>query len=97
MTSSRILKQHWSLILAVLLYVILAYSLNFTQDDAYISYRYVANYLNGHGLVYNIGERIEGFTNFGWTAFLLLVGVLGETTSGGRRSWARCSEPGWSF
>lgn len=77
MTPSKFFKRYWSLVLAVALYGILAYSLNFTQDDAYISYRYAANYLNGHGLVYNIGERIEGFTNFGWTAFLLLVGVLG--------------------
>ncbi|MEW5795741.1 MAG: hypothetical protein AB1772_05220 [Candidatus Zixiibacteriota bacterium] len=75
--TERLLKLYWALVLAVPAYLVLVYSLNFTQDDAYISYRYVANYLNGHGLVYNIGERIEGFTNFGWTTFLLLVGVLG--------------------
>ena len=48
----------------------------FIQDDAYISYRYVANFLNGHGLVYNIGERIEGFTNFGWVIYLALIGAM---------------------
>ena len=48
----------------------------FIQDDAYISYRYVANFLNGHGLVYNIGERIEGFTNFGWVIYLILAGAM---------------------
>jgi len=65
------------LIPALLIYAYLAHDLNFTQDDAYISYRYVENYLNGDGLVYNIGERVEGFTNFGWVIYLILWGVLG--------------------
>ncbi len=62
---------------AVALFIWIAVSLDFTQDDAYISYRYVQNYLNGHGLVYNIGERIEGFTNFGWVVYLLMWGSWG--------------------
>ena len=32
-------------------------------DDAYISYRYALNLFEGHGLVYNVGERVEGYTN----------------------------------
>jgi arabinofuranosyltransferase len=71
------IRQFWPLLPALTLYAILAHILNFTQDDAYISYRYVANYLNGHGLVYNVGERIEGFTNFGWTIYLILCGRVG--------------------
>lgn len=59
------------------LYIYLARFLDFIQDDAYITFRYIANHLNGHGLVYNIGEQIEGFTNFGWTIYLLLWGSLG--------------------
>jgi hypothetical protein len=42
----------------------------FTIDDAYISYRYARNLAGGLGLVYNAGERIEGFTNFSWTVIL---------------------------
>ena len=38
-----------------------------TQDDAFISFRYAQNLVEGHGLVYNIGERVEGYTNFLWT------------------------------
>ncbi len=71
------LRQYWPLLPALVLYAALAHLLNFTQDDAYISYRYVANFLNGHGLVYNIGERVEGFTNFGWTVYLIFCGRLG--------------------
>jgi len=46
----------------------------FTVDDAYISFRYAQNLVDGHGLVYNIGERVEGYTNFLWT--LLVAGGL---------------------
>jgi len=62
---------------ALVIYLALAAQLNFVQDDAYISYRYVANFLDGHGLVFNIGERVEGFTNFGWVILLSLFGRLG--------------------
>jgi len=34
------------------------------SDDAYISYRYAANLASGHGLVFNPGERVEGYSNF---------------------------------
>ena len=39
-------------------------------DDAYISFRYAQNFARGHGLVFNIGERVEGYTNFLWTVLL---------------------------
>jgi hypothetical protein len=38
-----------------------------TQDDAFISFRYAENLVAGHGLVYNPGEWVEGFTNLSWT------------------------------
>jgi len=34
-----------------------------TVDDPYITFRYAANLLAGHGPVFNIGERAEGFTS----------------------------------
>jgi hypothetical protein len=49
----------------------------FTIDDAYISYRYSRNFAKGLGLVYNEGERIEGYTNFSWTLLLGLGIKLG--------------------
>ena len=70
------LKQSTKVLLplvpALAVYAFLCHQLNFTQDDAYISYRYVANFLNGDGLVYNIGERVEGYTNFGWVIYLIM-------------------------
>jgi arabinofuranosyltransferase len=76
-TPTRHKLWFWPLVVALIVYAALISDLYFTQDDAYISYRYVANYLNGDGLVYNIGERIEGITNFGWTIFMIFLGILG--------------------
>ena len=42
----------------------------YTVDDAYISFRYARNLAHGHGLVYNAGERVEGYTNFLFTVLL---------------------------
>ncbi len=43
-------------------------------DDAYISFRYAQNLVEGHGLVFNPGERVEGYTNFLWV--MLMAAVL---------------------
>jgi hypothetical protein len=45
-------------------------------DDAMISMRYARNLANGIGLVWNPGERVEGYTNFLWTAYMTLVQVF---------------------
>jgi arabinofuranosyltransferase len=59
------------------IFVIHSLSLNFTQDDAFISYRYVKNFINGHGLVFNPGERVEGYTNFLWIILLSIFAKFG--------------------
>ena len=41
--------------------------MRFVQDDAFITYRYARNLARGEGLVFNPGERVEGYTNFLWT------------------------------
>lgn len=43
---------------------------SWTDDDAFISFRYARNLATGLGLVYNVGERVEGYTNFLWTLVL---------------------------
>jgi hypothetical protein len=42
----------------------------FLNDDAFISFRYARNWVAGHGLVFNPGERVEGYTNFLWTVLI---------------------------
>ncbi len=65
----------WGMLLLLLLLLLHAsrYGLCI-QDDAFISFRYAYNLVHGHGLVYNPGERVEGYTNFLWT--LMLAGVM---------------------
>jgi hypothetical protein len=42
------------------------------SDDAYISFRYVERWVEGQGLTFNPGERVEGFSNPLWIAILAL-------------------------
>lgn len=42
-------------------------------DDAFISFRYARNLATGFGLVYNLNERVEGYTNFLWTIVLAAI------------------------
>lgn len=51
-------------------------------DDAYISYRYAWNLAHGHGLVYNPGEVVEGYTNFLWTIFAWVSIIIGQHPAG---------------
>ena len=46
-------------------------------DDAFISLRFAEHAVAGHGLVYNPGERVEGYTNFLWTVLLMARPLLG--------------------
>lgn len=45
----------------------------YTLDDAFIGFRYAQNLADGHGLVLNPGERVEGYTNFLWVILLAAV------------------------
>ena len=45
----------------------------FLTDDAFISFRYARNLLEGHGLVFNVGERVEGYSNFLWVLELAAI------------------------
>ena len=65
------------LLVGIAVHIYWAHHFNFTQDDTFISFRYALNFINGHGLVFNIGERIEGYTNFLWTIFLILAKLAG--------------------
>jgi len=62
---------------SVLASLALAWSQRFIQDDAFVSLRYARNLARGLGLVYNPGERVEGYTNFLWTMWLSLPFRLG--------------------
>ena len=53
-------------------------------DDAFISFRYAHNLINGSGLVFNPGERVEGYSNLLWTLLMaagMAVGAPPEVLS----------------
>lgn len=54
-----------------------AIQLAWTCDDAYISFVYSRNLWEGNGLVFNLGEKVEGYTNFLWTLMMSLSFPLG--------------------
>lgn len=49
----------------------------FIADDAFISLRYAERFLQGHGLTWNDGEIVEGYTNLLWVLACALLGKLG--------------------
>jgi arabinofuranosyltransferase len=59
--------------------VILASVRSWMCDDAFITFRYADNLVQGHGLVFNAGERVEGYTNFAWTLWTALGLGLGAS------------------
>jgi len=65
------------LAIKIFLYLVIAGFLLFQSlipaieiDDAYISFRYACNFAQGNGLVFNVGERVEGYSNFLWVILL---------------------------
>lgn len=71
----------WSVVLlATLMAFAHAWSLGWTCDDAYISFRYAKNFVDGNGLVFNLDPNeapVEGYTNFSWTMWLAIGIALG--------------------
>ena len=62
--------------LAVIISFIYSYKLKWLGDDIFIGFRYVQNFLNGNGMVYNAGERVEGYTDFLWIILISLFSWL---------------------
>ncbi|MBT4498910.1 MAG: tetratricopeptide repeat protein [Gemmatimonadetes bacterium] len=50
---------------------------NLTQDDAFITFTYARNLAEGEGLVFNEGERVEGYTSFLWTVGMAIPHLIG--------------------
>jgi hypothetical protein len=51
-------------------------------DDALISLRYAHNLIDGHGLVWNVGEQppVEGYSNLAWTLVMSAALLVSSTT-----------------
>ncbi len=82
----------------------------FVGDDAYISFRYAHNLVEGRGLVWNEDIRVEGYTNFSLVMLVAagmslglapetvthMVGLLSGLAVLGMVTWASARRRGWN-
>ena len=87
-SSERFYSTRWfrvsALVLILTLFAFGVYQNYFLGDDCFISFRYARHLVAGEGLVWNPGERVEGYTNFLWVLLMagsLLAGIPPETSS----------------
>jgi hypothetical protein len=52
----------------------------FLWDDAMVAMRYARNLAHGYGLVWNAGERVQGFSSLGQTLFMVAIHLLPVAT-----------------
>lgn len=68
---------HWGLVaFAAVTLLFLANSFiyfGWGQDDPGILFRYALNFAEGRGLVYNPGERVEGYSDFGYVILMSIA------------------------
>lgn len=65
---------HILAIVSIIIGVYEAWNLRWLCDDAFISFSYARNFTEGFGLVFQVGEYVEGYSNFLWT--IILSGFL---------------------
>src|SRR5688500_5067005 len=58
------------------LLVLIAHRFDFFCDDAFITLRYAENLATHGAPVYNLGERVEGYTSFVWLVLASLGALL---------------------
>jgi arabinofuranosyltransferase len=75
----EVIGRTTGLLLGLIVAVYLKHALHYRGviDDAFISFRYARNLVEGHGLVFNPGERVEGYTNLLWVLILAAGARLG--------------------
>lgn len=59
---------------------------NIVMDDPWITFRYAANVLAGHGWAFNPGEPLEGYSNFLWTIASMVPIAAGVEPLGAMRA-----------
>ena len=75
------------LILLAMARGVYAWRIPLAGEDAYITFRYARELVAGHGLVFNLGERVMGFTSPLWTLWT----ALGVRLIGDPMVWTRLS------
>lgn len=73
MAKPKILAERAGLALFASLFAAAWWATAWVADDAFITFRTVDNALHGHGLVWNVGERVQTYTHPLWMALLWLA------------------------
>jgi hypothetical protein len=98
--SSKVSGSHspvWLLLLAISPAALLlawqtAWTWPFFSDDSFISLRYAQRLLEGHGLTWTPGERVEGYSNLLWVLATAALGRIGfELVTAARLLGAACT------
>lgn len=66
----------WIVAPLVILFIILLFRTAWLCDDAFITYRTIDHWIDGRGLVFNLGERVQAYSHPMWMltiAFLYWV------------------------
>ncbi|MBL8748472.1 MAG: hypothetical protein JNK78_04880 [Planctomycetes bacterium] len=64
----------------------------FFSDDAFVSLRYAERLLDGNGLTWTAGERVEGYSNLAWVLACAALGALGiDLVTAARLLGAACT------
>ncbi|MBO4644319.1 MAG: hypothetical protein J5716_06905 [Alphaproteobacteria bacterium] len=80
-TSNGVLRFVLLFVLLSLIFYIAGSRYAFTANDAFISFRYVANAVNGLGYTFNPPpfEPVSGYTSFLWLSLLRILWAIGLT------------------
>lgn len=74
--SSAITPENIVILMAILLFAVVIIRSAWVCDDAYFTARTLDNWINGYGLTWNIGERVQAYTHPLWLFTLLPLFVL---------------------
>ncbi|MBX3189145.1 MAG: hypothetical protein KF819_19135 [Labilithrix sp.] len=74
---ARFVALHAVALVPAVMLAACAISRRWMDDDAFINLRVVRHVLEGHGPVFNIGDRVEVYTSALWLLILTLLGAIG--------------------
>jgi arabinofuranosyltransferase len=71
--------RHWPILVWILILagVGFAWLNRHVEDDAFITFRYSQHLVEGYGPVWNIDQRVEGYTNFLWMLMMAVPIAFG--------------------
>ena len=65
-----VFKKEWVIVALTFLYLLIIFVAAWLSDDSYVTFRTIDNFIHGYGLTWNIGERVQAYTDPLWM-FLL--------------------------